>query len=145
MAGRSCVLVLCVPSPLAPTPPLPPTPARTAGGKVDVGEAPEAALVRELQEELGIAVSPAALRPLTFASHAYETFHLLMPTYECSTWVGEPTGQEGQALAWVTAEELEGGGYAMPPADLPMLPPVLAAMHARRAAAAVAAAAGAPA
>lgn len=128
-----------------PPPPLPPTPARTAGGKVDAGEAPEAALVRELQEELGIAVSPAALRPLTFASHAYETFHLLMPTYECSTWVGEPAGQEGQALAWVTAEELEGGGYAMPPADLPMLPPVLAAMHARRAAAAAAAAAGAPA
>lgn len=124
----------------------PPTaaPPGAAGGKVDAGEAPEAALVRELQEELGIAVAAAALRPLTFASHAYDSFHLLMPTYECTEWTGEPAGQEGQALAWVSAEELQAGGYAMPPADIPMLPPVLAAMRARRAGApAAAAAAGA--
>lgn len=108
------------------------------GGKVDPGEGPESALVRELQEELGITVAPAALRPLTFASHAYPSFHLLMPTYECRQWEGEPSGEEGQALAWVTAEELEGGTFDMPPADLPMLPPVLAAMQAQRAAAAAA-------
>lgn len=107
---------------------------------MDPGESPEAALVRELREELGIGVAPTSLRPLTFASFAYPSFHLLMPTYECCQWEGEPAGEEGQALAWVSAEELQAGGYAMPPADLPMLPPVLAAMRAHRAAAAAAAA-----
>lgn len=101
---------------------------------MDAGESPEAALVRELQEELNIQVQPSALQPLTFASHAYPSFHLLMPTYVLNTWQGEPQGAEGQQLAWVSAEELGAGRYEMPPADIPMLPPVLEAM--RRAAAA---------
>ncbi|PSC69316.1 NTP pyrophosphohydrolase [Micractinium conductrix] len=105
------------------------------GGKVDAGESPEAALVRELAEELGIEVAPGALTPLAFASHAYDSFHLLMPTYGCAHWNGEPTGCEGQAVAWVTAEQLLKGAYAMPPADEPLLPAVLAVMRAHRAAA----------
>lgn len=85
--------------------------------------------MRELREELQIEVQQSSLAPLTFASHAYDSFHLLMPTYTCRAWAGEPHGAEGQALAWCTAEELEAGRYDMPPADIPLLPPVLAAMR----------------
>lgn len=88
--------------------------------------------MRELAEELAIQVAPSALQPLTFASHAYESFHLLMPTFVASVWEGQPRGAEGQALAWVSAEALEGGAYNMPPADVPLLPPVLSAMRAHR-------------
>lgn len=88
----------------------------------------QAALVRELREELSIEVQPAALAPLAFASHAYDSFHLLMPTYTCRQWAGQPHGAEGQALAWVTAAELD--TYAMPPADVPLIAPLLAAMRA---------------
>lgn len=116
------------PLPLLRTPPTHTLP----GGKVDPGETPEAALVRELREELAIQVASASLRPLTFASHPYDAFHLLMPTYVASEWEGQPLGAEGQALAWVGARELEGGAYPMPPADLPMLAPVLAAMRQHR-------------
>ena len=74
------------------------------GGKLEVGERPEDALIRELKEELGIAVKHACLAPLTFASHAYDEFHLLMPLYVCRRWEGEVAGREGQALAWVRAD-----------------------------------------
>lgn len=87
------------------------------------------ALVRELREELQIEVQPSSLVPLSFASHEYDSFHLLMPTYTCRAWAGEPHGAEGQALTWCSAEELEAGRYEMPPADIPLLPPVLAAMQ----------------
>jgi 8-oxo-dGTP diphosphatase len=88
------------------------------GGKVEQGEAPESALIRELAEELGIGIAPSDLTPLTFVSHAYPDFHLLMPLYLCRRWRGEPAAHEGQDLAWVRAEELS--GYAMPPADEPL-------------------------
>lgn len=88
------------------------------GGKVEPGETPEAALIRELQEELSIEVRPKCLAPFTFASHAYETFHLLMPLYVCRNWIGDVHGKEGQKLAWVRANRL--GDYAMPPADEPL-------------------------
>lgn len=90
------------------------------GGKIEPGETPKEALVRELREELGIDVTPACLAPLTFASHSYETFDLLMPLFVCRKWNGTPTGREGQALAWATADEL--ANYPMPAADEPLLP-----------------------
>ena len=89
------------------------------GGKVKAGETPEAALVRELAEELGIEVEPACLAPFTFASHAYPEFHLLMPLYVCRVWRGIVQPLEGQALAWVRADRL--AHYSMPPADVPLV------------------------
>lgn len=88
------------------------------GGKVDAGEKPEAALIRELKEELGIDVTHSCLAPLTFASHGYESFHLLMPLYVCRKWHGDVTPLEGQELAWVRPNRLS--GYDMPPADEPL-------------------------
>lgn len=90
------------------------------GGKVEAGETPEETLVRELQEELGIQTKIACLAPLTFASHTYETFHLLMPLYICRRFEGIPRGQEGQALKWVRPQALR--DYPMPPADEPLIP-----------------------
>ena len=90
------------------------------GGKVEAGERPEEALIRELKEELAIDVSASCLAPLTFASHNYEDFHLLMPLYVCRRWQGIVSGAEGQELAWVRPDRLR--GYAMPPADLPLIP-----------------------
>jgi 8-oxo-dGTP diphosphatase len=90
------------------------------GGKINPGETPEAALVRELHEELGIKVEPRNLAPFVFASHAYETFHLLMPLYFCRRWAGAPKPREGQALAWVAPDRL--AEYPMPPADRPLIP-----------------------
>lgn len=88
------------------------------GGKVEPGETPEAALIRELAEELAIGVSQACLAPFTFASYAYPEFHLLMPLYVCRRWEGEVSAQQGQELAWVRAGRL--ADYAMPPADEPL-------------------------
>jgi 8-oxo-dGTP diphosphatase len=90
------------------------------GGKVHEGETPEAALIRELKEELGIDVPVKCLAPLTFASHGYERFHLLMPLYACRNWEGEPEPLEGQTLAWVRKDKLR--EYPMPPADEPLIP-----------------------
>ncbi|MBO4225515.1 MULTISPECIES: (deoxy)nucleoside triphosphate pyrophosphohydrolase [Bradyrhizobium] len=90
------------------------------GGKVEAGERPEATLIRELHEELGITVAEPCLAPLTFASHAYETFHLLMPLYICRRWDGMVTAREGQNLAWVRANKLR--DYEMPAADIPLIP-----------------------
>jgi len=89
------------------------------GGKVADGETPEAALVRELHEELGIDTRQSCLAPLAFASHGYDDFHLLMPLFVCRTWLGQPQGREGQRLAWVRPARL--GDYEMPPADLPLV------------------------
>ena len=90
------------------------------GGKVEQGETPEVALIRELQEELGIDTWESCLAPLTFASHSYENFHLLMPLYACRKWNGIPESREGQTLAWVHAKQLK--DYPMPPADIPLIP-----------------------
>jgi 8-oxo-dGTP diphosphatase len=90
------------------------------GGKVEPGESPEAALIRELHEELGINTWASCLAPLTFASHAYADFHLLMPLFACRKWEGIVRGAEGQTLAWVRPEKLR--DYPMPPADLPLIP-----------------------
>ena len=89
------------------------------GGKMDAGEGPEDALIRELWEELGITVKADCLAPLTFASHAYETFHLLMPLYVCRRWDGAVTPQEGQRVTWVRPNRLK--EYPMPPADVPLI------------------------
>ncbi|PWR22377.1 8-oxo-dGTP diphosphatase MutT [Zavarzinia compransoris] len=90
------------------------------GGKIEAGESPETALIRELDEELGITVREPCLAPLTFASHAYPNFHLLMPVYICRRWEGTPVAREHAALAWVPRKRL--GEYPMPPADLPLIP-----------------------
>ena len=92
------------------------------GGKVEAGERPEETLIRELHEELGITVKEACLAPLTFASHTYDSFHLLMPLYICRRWDGLVEPREGQALRWVRARELR--QYPMPPADEPLIPPL---------------------
>jgi len=89
------------------------------GGKVEAGERPEQTLIRELREEIGIDVSEPCLAPLTFASHAYETFHLLMPLYICRRWEGTGVALEGQQLAWVRVNRLR--DYPMPPADEPLV------------------------
>lgn len=93
------------------------------GGKIEPGERPEAGLIRELREELGIAVEEACLAPLTFASHAYEEVHLLMPLYACRRWSGFAQPLEGQRLAWVRPRELR--AYPMPPADAPLIPALI--------------------
>lgn len=90
------------------------------GGKVESGESPEACLVRELHEELGINTWQSCLAPLTFASHAYDDFHLLMPLFACRKWDGIPAPREGQSLAWVKPADLQ--SYPMPPADIPLIP-----------------------
>lgn len=89
------------------------------GGKVEPGERPEAALIRELHEELGISVSESCLAPFVFASHAYNSFHLLMPLYLCRRWSGVVVQREHAALAWVKPERLS--DYPMPPADAPLV------------------------
>lgn len=90
------------------------------GGKIEQGETPEAALIRELQEELGIDTWASCLAPLTFASHSYDNFHLLMPLFACRKWNGIVQGRERQALKWVRAGDLK--DYPMPAADIPLIP-----------------------
>ena len=90
------------------------------GGKVEQGETPEAALIRELDEELGIGTWESCLAPLTFARHSYDDFHLVMPLFACRKWEGIPASREGQALKWVRPGALR--DHPMPPADLPLIP-----------------------
>ncbi|ATX67174.1 8-oxo-dGTP diphosphatase MutT [Roseinatronobacter bogoriensis] len=90
------------------------------GGKIEPGETPEAALIRELHEELGIDTWASCLAPLSFASHAYDDFHLLMPLFICRKWEGQVTSREGQALKWVRPVDLR--NYPMPAADVPLIP-----------------------
>jgi 8-oxo-dGTP diphosphatase len=97
------------------------------GGKVESGERPEESLIRELTEELGIVVREPCLAPLTFASHAYPDFHLLMPLYVCRRWKGMVIPKEGQQLAWVRPNKLR--DYPMPPADVPLIPHLTALLH----------------
>ena len=89
------------------------------GGKIHAGETPETALIREMEEELGIDARESCLAPLTFASHDYDTFHLLMPLYVCRTWKGLVAAREGQQLTWVRPARLS--DYPMPPADVPLV------------------------
>ncbi|MEL7211203.1 MAG: 8-oxo-dGTP diphosphatase MutT [Pseudomonadota bacterium] len=90
------------------------------GGKVEAGETPEHALIRELEEELGINTWESCLAPLTFASHSYDNFHLLMPLFACRKWDGTPQSRENQALKWVKPQDLK--SYPMPEADIPLIP-----------------------
>jgi 8-oxo-dGTP diphosphatase len=94
------------------------------GGKIEAGERPEQTLIRELNEELGIVVTEPCLAPLTFASHAYPDFHLLMPLFVCRRWTGTPAPLEGQALKWVKPNALR--DFPMPPADLPLISHLMA-------------------
>ena len=94
------------------------------GGKIEAGERPEQSLIRELKEELGITVSEACLAPLTFASHTYPDFHLLMPLYVCRRWEGQVAATEGQTLTWVKPNRLR--DYEMPPADVPLISHLMA-------------------
>lgn len=93
------------------------------GGKLEAGERPEQALIRELHEELGLQVEAPCLAPLSFASHAYPAFHLLMPLYICRKWRGTASAREGQALKWVRPGALR--DFPMPPADAPLIPPLI--------------------
>lgn len=89
------------------------------GGKIEEGETPEAALIRELQEELGIDTWASCLAPITFASHSYDDFHLMMPVFACRKWNGTPQAREGQVLKWVKPSEMR--DYPMPAADIPLI------------------------
>jgi 8-oxo-dGTP diphosphatase len=96
------------------------------GGKVEPGESPEEAIIRELREELAVEVDAPFLSPLTFASHAYPDFHLLMPLYVCHRWHGDPHPQEAQEITWVNPAFLSGNSrFPMPPADAPLIPALL--------------------
>ena len=92
------------------------------GGKVEAGETPESALIRELEEELGVSTKTACLAPLSFVSHSYESFHLLMPLYVCRKWQGMPQPREHAALKWVRPQALR--DYPMPLADGPLIAPL---------------------